>query len=339
MGWSFIHPVKSIGSTTDLNASARTKIAPDIVSLITTALTALVGSAEVFPTIIKADLQACILHIFATVLATGACQESVVPAALPIFRRFTTSLTRNPQAETVEQLRTMLARLLAIVKKAQNRESEAALPAERNCLLAGTILLSSSARVLQPDDPLVRRYVDELAACLDNRMTTKVAAGLSRSLLLLPTATSPTSGPSATESQIAALLLGHFVAFLSHPSQVEGTADTRPLVAHGLTTFALAVPQKRRPTALALIVPTLLQRADEEGESVWSESCTRLLELARADGAAFRAVVGGLDDEKRILLQKVLVKGGAGAGGAGGGAGESRAQERGEPSIALKMDF
>jgi hypothetical protein len=124
---------------------ARHELNEEAITLLTTALSALVDAAQVFPSIIKADLHACILHIFASILGTGACQATVVPQALPIFKRFITSLA--PQAEATEdtskQLRATLTRFLAILRHAQQREFDAALACEKNSVLATTILLSS----------------------------------------------------------------------------------------------------------------------------------------------------------------------------------------------------
>ncbi|TKA78055.1 hypothetical protein B0A49_07780, partial [Cryomyces minteri] len=143
-------------------------------------------AAEVFPYVIKTDLHACIIHIFATILSSGVCQASVVSHALPIFKRFVTAVMRKPQTDTVSQVRGALARFLVILRNAQKRESEAALPCERNTLLASTILLTSVSSAFAPSDPLVGQFIDKLIECLESRMTTKTAANCSRSLLLLP---------------------------------------------------------------------------------------------------------------------------------------------------------
>ena len=63
----------------------RQSIPSEAVALVTLALEALVDVADVFPSIIRPDLHACILHIFTTILATGVCQALVVPRALPIL--------------------------------------------------------------------------------------------------------------------------------------------------------------------------------------------------------------------------------------------------------------
>lgn len=185
-----------------------------------------------------------------------------------------------------------------------------------------------------PCDPLVRRYVDELVDCLANRLTTQVAAGLTRSLLLSCT----TSTAGAAEAHMASRLLPRLVAFLTLPSEVEGTDESRASVAHTLTTFASALEESRRPAALGVIVPALLQRARVEGERTWRDTSMRLVEMAQGEPASFKAVVAkGLDGEGRAFLQEVI-KAGEDEDedeGDGGDLGE----RGGKPSIALKMDF
>ncbi|KAJ5041490.1 HEAT repeat protein-like protein [Bipolaris maydis] len=107
----------------DSKSKARHEMNEEAVALLTTALSALVDAAQVFPSIIKADLHACILHIFASIVGTGECQATVIPQALPIFKRFITSLAPDAEAtdDTGKQLRATLARFLAILRHAQKR--------------------------------------------------------------------------------------------------------------------------------------------------------------------------------------------------------------------------
>ena len=97
-------------------------------------LNALVDVAAVFPEVIRTDLHACMLHIFTTILATGACQAAVVPQILPIFRRFVQSLVednlQNPIVE--EQFRICLLRMRSTLANAQRRETDASLQCARN---------------------------------------------------------------------------------------------------------------------------------------------------------------------------------------------------------------
>jgi hypothetical protein len=309
------------------NSKARHELNEEAIALLTTALSALVDAAQVFPSIIKADLHACILHIFATILGTGACQATVVPQSLPIFKRFITSLAPHAEAteDTSKQLRATLTRFLSILLHAQNREFDAALACEKNSILATTILLSSAASAFSPSDPLVSRFITTLFDCLNARLTSKVAAGCCRSLLLLPK-------KGAFETSLAAQMLPHILSFLANPSDTEGLEESRSTLASTLVAFisTLQTPQQRL-LAAKIIIPAILARALKEPEAS-QESATRLLEIAGADQASFREVVGGLSAEQRGQVEMVLKS----------GQGKVRREEVGEeeaPRIALKMEF
>lgn len=86
---------------------------------------------------------------------------------------------------------------------------------------------------------------------------------------------------------------------------------------------------------MSIVIPTLLKRANGDGEKVWKETNARLLEMAAADPTAFRAVVGGMTAEQKGFMEGVLVK------GREGGRGKMDEDEEGgrEPTIALRMDF
>ena len=308
--------------------TARHELNEEAIALLTTALSALVDAAQVFPSIIKADLHACILHIFATTLGTGACQATVVPQALPIFKRFMTSLAPHAEAtdDTSKQLRATLTRFLAILKHAQQREFEAALACEKNTILATTILLSSAASAFSPSDPLVKRFVDDLFDCLNARLTSKVAAGCCRSLLLLPK-------KGAFETGLAAQMLPHIISSVANPSDVEGLQESRTTLAQTLVAFISTLTKaEQRQVASKIIIPALLVRAQKEPNTS-QETAARLLELAGADQAAFRTVVGGLSAELRSFIESVLKS------GQGPARREVSRDDDGQPKIALKMDF
>ncbi|KAJ4369614.1 hypothetical protein N0V83_005376 [Neocucurbitaria cava] len=312
----------------DSNTKARHEMNEEAVALLTTALSALVDAAQVFPSIIKADLHACILHIFATILGTGTCQATVVPKALPIFKRFITSLAPHAEAtdDTSKQLRATLTRFLAILRHAQQREFDAALACEKNTILATTILLTSAASAYSPGDPLVKRFVDDLFDCLDNRMTSKVAAGCCRSLLLLPK-------KGALEMSLAKMMLPQLLTFLANPSEVEGLDESRTTLASTLVAFISTLSQpEQRQVAAKIVIPALLSRAEKEPKAT-SETAARLLEVAGADQAAFRSVVGGLSAEQRAFMESVLKS------GQGPARREVNRDDDGQPKIALKMDF
>ncbi|KAJ8608453.1 hypothetical protein MRB53_039618 [Persea americana] len=91
-------------------------------------------SAHVLPAVIKSDLHACILHIFASILSASVCQDAVVPEALPILRRFYHKHCAGTQHNTTTQIRSAVARFHVILDHAQKRESEISLTCEKNCL-------------------------------------------------------------------------------------------------------------------------------------------------------------------------------------------------------------
>jgi hypothetical protein len=158
------------------NAPARHQINGEAILLIRTALNAIVDAAEVFPSIIKTDLHACIIHIFATILATPECQELIVPQSLAILKRFVASMSKsrrdsaNGPSATDIQLQGCLRRFLSIYLNAQKRETPTSLTSVKNSLLATTILFTSGTNQLPATEPLVARYLDEVLDCLTDRM-------------------------------------------------------------------------------------------------------------------------------------------------------------------------
>jgi HEAT repeat-containing protein 5 len=289
----------------------------------------LVDASAVFPSIIEADLHACIIHIFTIILATPECQITVVPRALPIFKRFLVDLTsrESPRSETSIQLRTALAQFLGILSKAQLRETENAISCEKNVLLTITILLTTASGVFDPTDPLLERFAKELNDCLNSRISSKVAASCAQSLLLGPK-------KSPADSSFSAILLPYLLTFVAEPSSTEGLDEARGIVTRTLASFptSSAVPSSEVTTALAVILPTLLARASNEGHSSYKEIAQRLLECAAAAGqSAFGPVVAGLTQDLRSLLEEVVRE--------GGGKREERKEVSDEPAIALKMDF
>ena len=186
------------------------------------------------------------------------------------------------------------------------------------------------------------RFVIEVAECLSNRLTSQVAAGLSRSLLLL--STTSTAGPA--EAHLSAQLLPRLIAFVILPCDVEGTDETRASVAHTLTTFVAALDEARsRAAAMGMVIPAIVLRAKREGERVWKDSRERFIELADRDGVMFRALVGARLNEDDTNLLKEIVRSGEESdededeedGDLGGG---KRMTEGGQgPSIELKTEF
>lgn len=303
--------------------------------LITLALSALVDAADVFPTIIRTDLHACLLQIFIQVLGTPSTQTLVVPQVLPIFRRFVSSLATTSLPETQSQLRSTLERFLMIIMHAQKRGFDAAPQCEKNTLLATTILLTNATGIFDPSDPLLKRYTDLLADCLQNRVTSKVASNCCRSLLILPKRTDDSA--SATAGALAKALLPTCVGFLASPppEDLEGLEESRSVVSLALVNLVGTLQPNQVPVAMALVLPTLLARASKEGEGCYRETALRLIELAGAGQDSFRAVVGGgLSPEQRAFMEGVVRSGGQPARKV-----PVRQDSQSEPTIALKMDF
>lgn len=312
------------------NRPVRADITDEGVVLVRLALDALVDAAEVFPSIIKSDLHACILHLFITILGTGSCQAAVVPTALPIFRRFLDSISRNASSETRKQIHNTLSRFLLILKNAQKRENEASLPCEKNTLLASTILITTAAPALVASDKAVAGLTIEVAEALSNPTTTKMAAGCARSLLLMSDQNNSVHAPIAT------LLLPRVISFLTSPVDLEELDTSTSVLAASLVSFATGprTTGARRPPAYALVMETLLSAPSLGGGAA---AAPRLLALAAADQGAFRAVVAGMSADRRAELERVL------RDGQGGGGGGEKERDDGagmkEHTIALRMDF
>ncbi|KAL2752679.1 hypothetical protein ACRALDRAFT_1077843 [Sodiomyces alcalophilus JCM 7366] len=324
----------------------------EAILLIRSSLDALVDAAEVFPAIIKTDLHACIIHIFATVLATPSCQEVVVAQSLPTLKRFISSMSRSrPRVSGDEQdggatadvqLQACLRRFLSIYLHAQKREATTSLSCVKNCLLAITILFTGGQNQLGANEPLVARYLDELIDCLTDRMTAKIAANCIRSLLLQPK-------PTRADQTMARYLLPRLIAFVTN-TDPEDPENARGLVCGTLTQYAVTVATTTTTTTgenrdrvmagMALVVPTLLARASAEGKQTYRETSAWLLELASADQSAFKAVLGGMSEGQKAFLEEVIRAGrqaaDAAARFAGGGAGASNGVQ---PTIELKLNF
>ncbi|KIV98361.1 hypothetical protein, variant [Verruconis gallopava] len=314
-----------VTNLTEDKSRVRYELSDEAIALLSQSLTALVDASSVYPTVIKTDLHACILHIFATILATPSCQKAVVPQALPILKRFLTSIASSPQPETQTQLRSALARFLAVLKKAQQREFETAVQCEKNALLACTILLSSVSWLFAAEDILLQRFAAELIDCLENRIPSKIAANCVRSLLLM-------QDKSDADEALGAMLLPHLINFITQPSDTEGLEESRSLITSALTSFVLTVERPKVPIAMALILPTFLIRASNEGSVVYKEIAAGILHWASVEQEVFRSTVAGFSAEQRQLLELVIMEGGP-----------KRQvvlrKETGEPSIALKMNF
>jgi hypothetical protein len=337
------------------NQPVRHQMNEEAIVLVRNSLDALVDAAEVFPSIIKTDLHACIIHIFATILATPFCQELIVPQSLAILKRFVASVPSStsgggehddlpPQA----QIQGCLRRFLSIYVHAQKREEPTSLACVKNCLLASTILFTSGKNQLPAAHPLVARYLDEILDCLTDRMVTslsccpycspccfadtvfqtaKIAANCIRSLLLQ-------SSPTSADMSIARHLFPRLVAFVTNV-EPEDPERARSLVAHTLCLHVGTIPADRIPAAMGIVIPALMTQAAGEGEELYRETSTRLLALAAINQAGFRATVGALNSGQRAFLEEVIRSGQQ----SGSEADAASAGEPGQPSITLKLNF
>ncbi|KAI0103088.1 ARM repeat-containing protein [Hypoxylon sp. NC0597] len=315
---------------TEANQPVRHHLNEEAVLLIRTALNAIVDAAEVFPAIIKTDLHACIIHIFATILATPSCQELIVPQSLPIFKRFMATMSGSRSSAegrsvTDMQLQGCLRRYLSIYLNAQKREAPTSLLCVKNCLLAITILFTGGGNRLAAGDRLVTKYLDEVVDCLTDRMTAKIAANCIRSLLLQPS-------PTPADQSIARYLLPRLIAFVVD-TEPEDPEEARKLVAHTLTQYVASLGSGHSQIAMSVVVPALLSRAASEGAEVYHETSARLLELASADQAGFRGVVAAMNEGQKAFMEEVIRSGRQTSGPAKG------SNNTGQPTIALKMDF
>lgn len=314
---------------TDDKSRVRYPLNAEAVSLLGLAMTALVDVAAVFPSIIETDLHACIMHIFATILNTPSCQAAVVPQSLPIMKRFLTSLVsrERPRTETFAQVRTTLARFLTILKHAQRREMDQAIACEKNALLASTILFSTTSNIFSAADPLIKHLAFELADCLNSRIPSKVAATCVHSVMVTP-------AKSPADEAFARAMLPQLFTFVGEASGTEGLEEAREISSRSITALlSLSVGGKaksKQALLIALIVPTLVSRARNEGKSSFKDLAERLLECAAAGQEAFRGVIAGLDPSNRALLEEIIRE---------GGLRKEVREEREEPTIALKMDF
>ncbi|CAG9937851.1 unnamed protein product [Clonostachys rosea f. rosea IK726] len=315
------------------NQPVRHQMNEEAIYLIRTSLDALVDAAEVFPSVIKTDLHACIIHIFATTLATSGCQELIVPQSLATLKRFVKSMaaSRSSSAEAAKatdtQLLGCLRRFLSTYLNAQKREAPTSLACVKNCLLATTILFTGGENHLPASDPLVGRYLDEVVDCLTDRMTAKIAANCIRSLLVQPTRT-------AADQSIARYLLPRLITFIMNV-EPEDPEQARTLVSQSLCHYVATVEKQRVSAAMALVIPALLAKTNAEGREAFEETSARLLELAAVDPVAFRAIVSGMSNNQRAFLEEIIRSGQE----------STRASDQassagvGTPSIALKMNF
>ena len=291
--------------------------------------------AEVYPSVIKKDLHACIMHIFVLIFGTPTCQADVVPQGLPIFKSFLQTVAALPKDQTGPHFQSLLNQLSHVMRVAQRREFASALQCEKNAMLGLTIILTCASSLLDTGLSIVTKIIDDFVDCLGHGPTTKVAAGCCRSLLIQQ------QGRDEFTEEIALLLIPKLFDFFLHPPDVDGLSETVKVVGQILCSFVSTLQtETRKQTATALIMPVLLSKAAAatEGTASYPEISQRLLELANTSPTSFRSIVAALDTDSKTILEKVLLQGREHQNL------QSKAQAAGrldgqEPTIALKTDF
>ncbi|KAL2432530.1 HEAT repeat-containing protein 5B [Exophiala dermatitidis] len=313
----------------DPPGSAVRRLGDEGTALVQLCFQALVDVASVFPTIIRADLHACIIHSYCTILATGICQEEVLPRIMPIFKAFLQDMIKPGSDEVPSRLvRGCLHRMLATLTIAQRRENDFAITCAKNTLLSMTILLTTASSVIPATDDLVTKAVAELLDCLQDVGLAKIAAGCIRSLLM-------THPKTACEEVIGRTLWSRLIPFVSDPDVEDPESVKTPLV-QALVASVVTLQGSGRFAAMSILIPLLLLRTKQgNSESARKESAARLLELVAADQVAFKVTVGMLHEDQRSELESLLRATAVG-----------RKQETpssdsvdSKPAIELRMDF
>lgn len=321
----------SLGTTQ--NPHARQSLTDESVDLIRLCLESLVAASDVFPSVIRSDLHACIINLFCTILATGSCQAAVIPQAFPIFKRFIQNISKprsdQVQDDTSRLLRGCLMQFLSILSIAQRRERETSLACAKNTLLAITILLTTSGYVIPQNDDLIEKAGREILDCLQDLGLAKVAANCIRSLML-------TSPKSPCDQAVARFLYPPLLHFVIDTS-TEDPEDVRSLIVQTLTSSIVGLPRDKTVPSMALVISALLTRAERHGEPVYRETATRLLEVAAMDQMAFKAILGNMAGVQKSLTQDILSR--DGTGGRAADMEDDDDEEDTKPSIALRMDF
>ncbi|KAL8977408.1 MAG: hypothetical protein Q9205_006784, partial [Flavoplaca limonia] len=329
----------------DPKSTPREQLSDEAIALVRNGFDALVEASGIFPSIIKTDLYASILHIFSVLLSTPACQAAVVPQTLPGFKRFIQKVALDDRhsnsSPIAPQIKTCLHRLLAILGMAQRREHESSLACAKNTLLTSSIILTTASNVFASGEHIVFAALESILDCLQDLGLAKVAAGCLRSLLL-------TNPKNEMDEAVARYLFPRLVIFVATPAEAAATAanpdseSAKAIIAQTLTAFvALYTNDNRKAAAaMAVVLPTLLYRAKLNGEAVYSETATRhITELARGPLLPiFRGLVSGMDPEMRSLMERVIREGGGGGGSSKGDAGAG-VEDGAEPTIALKFNF
>jgi HEAT repeat-containing protein 5 len=310
------------------------RLSPENVSLVQLSFQALVDVAEVFPSIIKADLHACIFHCYCTMLATGICQEEVVPSLLPVFRSFLQVVARRSSETASKLVRGSLHQVLVTLSVAQRRDNDFSLTAAKNCLLTMTVILTTAASAIPANDALVRRSVAEILDCLQDVGLAKIAVNCIRTLLL-------NGSKSGCDEAASRILWPQLIKFVCD-ADTEDPENVRSSIVQALVTSVGTLSQNRRQAALAVLIPVLLHRASdppraEKQQEIQKEVASRLLDLAGLDQLGFRITVGLLDEDRKAELETLLRASGMGRKQSDHGSFDSA--ENKAPAIELRMDF
>ena len=317
----------------DPPGSASRRLGDDGIGLVQLCFQALVDVASVFPAIIRADLHACIIHSYCTLLATGICQNEVLPRIMPIFKAFLQDVIESASSGVATRLvRGCLHRMLSILAVAQRRENEHAITCAKNTLLSMTILLTTASYVIPANDDLVANSLSELLDCLQDVGLAKIAAGCMRSLLV-------TNPKTPCDEAIGRTVWTRLVPFVAD-SQADDPESVKTALTQALVSAVVTIKDSGRFAAMSIMIPVLLFRAKQipagtNSEAVRRECATRLLELVAADQIAFKVTVGLLAEEQRSELEGLLRAAGVGKRQ------ETSVEEDVEsrPAIELRMDF
>ncbi|KAL6246356.1 hypothetical protein RBB50_006592 [Rhinocladiella similis] len=318
----------------DPPGSANRRLGEDSVGLVQLSFQALVDVASVFPSIIRADLHACIFYGYCTILATGVCQGEVIPRIMPVFKTFLQDVVRSSNHETASRLvRGCLHRMLAVLTVAQRRENEYAIVCAKNTLLSITVLITTASSAIAAKDELVDGALSEMLDCLQDVGLAKITAGCLRSLLM-------THPKSACEEYIGRILWGRLVPFVTD-SEAEDPESVKGPLTQALVASVVTLAGPGRFAAMSILIPVLLVRSKQVPrgtnlEDVRKECAARLLELVAADQLAFKVAVGSLDEEQRSDLESLIR-----AAGVGKKQDSTMSTDNVEsrPAIELRMDF
>ncbi|KAF3924978.1 hypothetical protein AA313_de0200952 [Arthrobotrys entomopaga] len=319
----------------DTSKVVRGPLSDEAVNVVRASLDALVDTAEVFPAVIKMDLYACILHIFSTVFATGACQIAVVPKALPIFKRFIQLITRkgslpNSEDGLAVQLRVALSQLVTVAETASRRDTEASMICVRNCLLAFVILIHSGVNMIPANDELLSKVCDAFVDGFRDTITVKTAISCCRSILMF-------QPKNNGDMEMVKILLPKLLIYVgSDAKEVDGS---KAAIMQVIVGFVNGLDNLQKQVLLPLLIQTLLRRlalrtkSDPENvDGLQRETAARLMELISMNQLLFKEVLLGLGQEQKQLLEDTLR---AGVRTEDSGPKQTNAA----PAIALKMSF